>query len=145
MDYYDFPHSNSYRSLMTGLFVGLFATLVCLLFNLIYRRSTGFMPTDIINIATLAFGVNLLFPLIGLLFNGFRHWFKGGERIFSIVLTLLFLVFIWLAGGAHLTDSPVENREFHTLLIGVLVILGGSAAFLLPYLFHNRTFEEHVV
>ncbi|RYY81644.1 MAG: hypothetical protein EOO15_24155 [Chitinophagaceae bacterium] len=145
MDNYEVHPSASYRALMTGLFVGLFATVVCLLFNLVYRRSTGFGPTDIINIATLTFGINLAFPLIGLLFDGFRKWFKGGERAFTILLTLLFAIFIWRALGTQLTDNALLNREFRTLLIGVLLILGASAAFLLPFLYHNRQFEDHVV
>jgi len=31
------------------------------------------------------------------------------------------------------------------LLLGIVLILGVSAAFLVPYLFHNKKFEEHVV
>ncbi|RYZ24544.1 MAG: hypothetical protein EOO16_00120 [Chitinophagaceae bacterium] len=69
-----FPTQPGYRGLMTGLFAGLVATLACLLFNLIYRKETGFLPTEIINIVTLSFAVNLLFPVVGMLYSGLRSF-----------------------------------------------------------------------
>jgi hypothetical protein len=37
------------------------------------------------------------------------------------------------------------NSEFRQLLLGVVIIMGVSAVFLIPFLFHNKKFEEHVL
>lgn len=142
---YDFPKSTFYRALMTGLFVGIIDTLICLLFNLFYRESTGFSPSAIVNVATLIFFINLLFPLIGIIYNGFLKASRKGEIGFIILFILLTGLCIWLAEGVNRTDDATLNTEFRTLLLGIVLVLGLSAAFLLPYLFHNRNFEKHVV
>ena len=141
----DFPKSRFYRSLMTGLFVGIIDTLVCLLFNLVYRQSTGFSPSAIINVATIIFFVNLLFPLIGIVYNGFLGAARKGEIAFMVVFILVTVLCCWLAEGVRRTDNGLENAEFRTLLVGMVVVMGASAAFLLPYLYHSRSFEKHVV
>ncbi|RYD86524.1 MAG: hypothetical protein EOP50_22265 [Sphingobacteriales bacterium] len=142
---YDFPKSSGYRSLMTGLFAGLCATLACLLFNLVFRTETHFRPTAIINIATLAFAVNLLFPVLGLIYNAFRKASRNGRLVYSIVFLLLTALCVWRAEAATRGANPLEVSEFRTLLVGVILILGVCAALLLPFLYHNRSFEEHVV
>lgn len=141
----DAPRPSFYRSLMTGLFVGILATLACLLFNLIFRRSTGFQPTDLINVATLIFAVNLLFPLLGLVYNGFLRWRRRGVQGFTVLFALLFALLLWQSVTVHRFSDPHLNGEFRFLLTGIVLILGICADLLLPYLYQNRSFEEHVV
>jgi hypothetical protein len=142
---YDSPSSPFYRSLMTGLFVGIIDTLVCLVYNLVYRNSTGFQLSDIINVSSLIFFVNLLFPIIGMVYNGFLKWFKKGDLVYVIVFLVLTLFFAWRSEVVHRANDKTINHEFRTLLLGIVLILGVSAALLVPYLYHNKKFEEYVV
>jgi hypothetical protein len=142
---YEVPKSTFYRSLMTGLFVGIVDTLLCLLFNLFFRESTHFLPTSIVNVASLIFFINLLFPLIGIVYNFFLRSFKKGDVLFAIVFIVLTVLCVWGISLVQRSNNPTENSEFHTLALVIALVLGLSAAFLLPFLYHNRKFEEYVV
>jgi hypothetical protein len=142
---YEVPKSPMYRAIMTGLFVGIIDTLFCLVFNLIYRERTGFEPTSIINVSSLIFFVNLLFPLIGVIYSWISELFKKGDVVFIIFMIVVTGIFVWRSEMATRTDDHTLNVEFRTLLSGIVIIMGISAAFLLPWLYHNKKFEEHVV
>jgi hypothetical protein len=142
---YEVPTSPMYRAIMTGLFVGIIDTLLCLVFNLVYRESTGFSPTSIINVSSLIFFVNLLFPLIGVIYNWISELFKKGDIVFTVFIILLTVFFVWRSEMSSRTDDHVLNVEFRTLLAGLVIIMGISAAVFIPLLYHNKKFNEHVV
>src|SRR4051812_19841231 len=118
--HYDSPNSSFYRALMTGLFVGIIDTLVCLVYNLIYRNSTGFELSSIVNVAFLIFFINLLFPVIGMIYNGFLKWFKKGDLIYVVVFLLLTAFFAWRSEEVRRANDPTLNHEFRTLLLGIV-------------------------
>jgi hypothetical protein len=130
--------------MLTGVFVGIITTLVCLFYDAIYRESTRFSLGPIINVSTLIFVVNLIFLVISLIYYAFLKAFKR-DIIFTIVFALLTVFFIWRALGVHRTPDPHLNAEFKQLLLGVIIIMGIGASFLIPYLFHSKKFEEHVL
>lgn len=142
---YDFPKSSFYKSLMTGLFVGITVTLLCLVFNYFYRMATGFHLSSIINISTIIFSVNILFLLLGVLFYGLRAASRRGELFFIVLMVLLTLFFVWRADLAHRTNDVLLNMQFRGLLIGDIVVMGLCGALLLPFLFHNKAFNENVI
>jgi hypothetical protein len=142
---YDFKQSTFSKTLLTSVFVGFIATILCLIYNIIYRESTGFQLSDVINVSTLIFGVNLIFVVIGLVHFILLKNFKKGEIIFTALFVLLTLLGIWGAEAAHRTANVVQNHEFRQLLLGTVLIMGLAAAFLVPFLSHNRTFQEHVI
>src|SRR4051794_38958905 len=103
--YYDSPKSPFYRALMTGLFVGIIDTLVCVVYNLIYRDRTGFPLSDIVNVSFLIFFINLIFPVIGMIYNGFLKYFRKGDLIYVIVFILLTVFFAWRSEEVHRTSD----------------------------------------
>ncbi len=52
-------YSIFFKAMMTGLFVGITDTLICLVFNIAYRNATGYLPSSLINVSSLIFVVNL--------------------------------------------------------------------------------------
>ena len=48
----DQPSGPFYKAMMTGVFTGFCITIVCLVYNLIFRGNTNFIPADIINVST---------------------------------------------------------------------------------------------
>ena len=142
---YEFKQSTFSKTLLTSVFVGFVATILCLAFNIIYRESTGFQLSDIINVSTLIFGVNLVFVVIGAVHFVLVKNFKKGEVIFIGLFAILTLLGIWGAETAHRTMDAVQNNEFRQLLLGTVLIMGIGASFLTPYLSHNKTFQEHVI
>jgi hypothetical protein len=142
---YEFHQSPLSKAILTGLFAGFVATIVCMVYNLIFRNSTRFTMAEIINGTSLVFIINLVFLIIGAIYYGFIKTFKKGELIFIVVFALLTIFLAWKAEGVHRTADQLLNTEFRQLLLGVVIITGISAAFLIPFLFHNKTFEEHVL
>ena len=141
-DYKDIPFS---KAVMTGLFIGIIDTVICLIFNLVYRDFTGYPLSAFINVSTLIFAVNLLFPIIGIVYFLFTKAFPKSDIIFIIVFVLLTIFFSWKAES--ITRSPIHifTLQFMGLLLGMVIILGGTAAFGLPLLYHSKKFEEGVL
>ncbi len=98
MEYgYDFPKSKFYRAMMTGFFVGFIATFVCLAYNVVYRDTTGFPLSAFINVSSIIFLVNILFPVIGIIYYSFITSFKRADIPFMILF--LFLTAFFVADG----------------------------------------------
>lgn len=137
---YEFHQSPLSKAILTGVCVGFFSTVVCLLYNVIFRESTGYSATEYLNVSTLIFAVNLLFLVVGIFFFLFRSWFKKGNLIFEVVFALVILFCIWKAAQVHL-ESRSNTIEFRELLLGTIIILGIGIE-IIPLLFNNRKFHE---
>ena len=130
--------------MMTGLFVGIVATVICLAYNIFYRDKTGFLPADMINVSSLIFAVNLLFWVLGIVYYLFTIAFKKGDLAFFLVFLLLLAFSIWKATEAQRSADHEVNMQFRGLLLGIIIIIG-IGTLLIPYLFHSKKFEEHVL
>jgi len=146
MEYgYDFPKSKFYRAMMTGFFVGFIATFVCLAYNIVYRDSTGFPLNGFINVSSIIFAVNILFPIIGIIYYGFISSFKKADILFVILVLLLTAFFVWRTELILRTNDHLLDIEFRKLLLGIVLILGISASVLIPLLYHSKKFENAVL
>jgi hypothetical protein len=146
MEYgYDFPKSKFYRAMMTGFFVGFMATFVCLAYNIIYRDSTGFPLSAFINVSSIIFLVNILFPVIGIIYYGFISSVKKADIFFMILFIVLTGFFVWRTELIRRTSDHLLNGEFRNLLLGIVIILGISASIFIPLLYHNKKFTDAVL
>src|SRR5438045_7099778 len=141
---YDYPKSIFYRAMMTAFFVGFIATVFCLVYNIIYRDTTGFPLSSFINVSTIIFLVNLLFPIIGIIYYGLIAALKKADPVFVILCTLLFVLCIWKAETVHRSNDPHLNAEFKNLLLGIVIILGLAALFI-PILYHSKKFKQTIL
>jgi hypothetical protein len=142
---YDFPKSTFYRTFMTAVFVGLFATIITMVYDLVFVQYFAFPFSSIINVSSLIFGVNLIFIVVGILYYFFVSSLQRGDLYFIILFVLLTIFFVWRAEQANRTGDYVTNHQFRNLLAGIIIIMGGMAAFLVPFLYHNKKFEDHVL
>lgn len=133
------------KSLMTALFSGLVATVVCLVYNMVFRDITDFGLSTIINVSTVIFSINLLFLIIGFIYYAFLKAFKKGDMLFIIVFLLLTILCAWRANVINRSDIPLLNIQFHHLLVSLIIIMGLFAGIGIPVLFHSKKFEEHVL
>ncbi len=141
----DQQSSPFYRAMMTGVFVGFVDTIICLFYNIFYRSATDFIPADIINVSSLIFIINIIFVLVGMIYFVFRRTFKRGDLLYMAALVLVTILLVWKTSGVHRSDDLETNLHFKTLLTGIILILGASASFLIPFLFHNKAFEKEVI
>lgn len=142
---YNYKQTPFSRAMLTGLFVGILSTVVCLAYNIVYRDSTGFPMASIINVSSLIFVVNLLFWIIGIIYYVFLNSFKKGDLVYIVVFVLLTLFCIWKTEGVHRSADHELTVQFRGLMLGVVIIMGLCASFLIPYLYHNKGFEKYVV
>lgn len=142
---YDFQKSVFYRAFMTSVFVGLAATIVTLIYDYIFVQIFGFPLSAIINVASLIFAVNIVFLLVGILYYIFIASFKKGDLLYILLFVLLTAFLAWRSEYANRSDDFVVNRQFRQLLSGTVIIMGIMAAFLVPYLYHNKKFEDAVL
>lgn len=140
---YEFHQSPLSKAILTSVFIGFFATLVCLIYNIIFRESTGYLPADFINVSSLIFAVNLIFLIVGLVYFFFLRTFRKGDVVFEILFALLIIFCAWEAAHAHM-QNPTLTSEFRILLVGVIIIMGIGIE-LVPLFFHNKKFEEAVL
>lgn len=140
----NFQKNIFYKSFMTCVFVGIVGTLLSMFYHLVFVEYFHY-PLAIINVATLIFGVNLVFLVIGLLFYSFITSSRRGEQIYIAVFILITAFFTWKIQGVHRTDNDLINQQFRYLLSGIVIILGLLASIVVPFLFHNKQFNEYVV
>jgi hypothetical protein len=141
----DQPSTPFYKAMMTGVFVGFLDTIICLFYNIFYRGSKDFIPADIINVSSLIFGINSIFVIVGIIYFFFLKSFKKGEILFIAVFVLITVFLVLKAAGVQRSDDQVINGQFRGLLIGIILICGITASFLVPFLFHNKAFEKEVL
>lgn len=130
---------------LTGLFAGMAATLLCMIYYLAFKSITGFPLSSLLNVSSLIFVINVIFLCIGFLYYWLSDKSKKPDLLYIIVSIALTAIAIVLTFTAHRSDIKLINNEFHELLSGILVIMGLTAAFGIPFLYHNRYFNEHVL
>lgn len=130
--------------MMTGLFVGIIDTLICLVFNIAYRSATGYLPSSLINVSSLIFAVNLLLLVVGIVYFLFLSASKRGDILFEIAAIALTVFLIWKTAGLTRFGDPKLDSGFRGLLGGIVFILGASVV-CIPFLYRSRRFVEAVI
>ncbi len=128
-------------SLMTSVFCGFFATVVGLLFNVIFRFATNFPISDLINVSTLIYMLNVWFLIAGLIFYGLKVATPSGNIIFAVFSLVLCGFVFFLISGSKMSDVPKLATHYKGLLNGLVLIV---LLFMLsmPVLAGNKKFED---
>ncbi|RFM26294.1 hypothetical protein [Deminuibacter soli] len=146
MHIYEYQQTRFSKAVLTGLFCGIAATLTCLLYGFIYRFNTGFTLSAIINVPSIIIGCHILLVIAGLVYYALQQALgRAGNAVYMLLFAALTLFCIWQSTGV--VRSPIHELtiEFRQLLIGMIIIIGSSASFLMPYLFGNKAFERNVL
>ena len=134
---YDMHHTEFTKSLLAGVFAGIAATVISLLFNTFFRGYTGFFLSELINVSTVIFTLLVLGTIAGPVFYFFHHYLKTGTILFqiaSIIITILLII-----GGLQVQRSAdaIASKEFRELLTGVTIITGLCISFGIPFLYKH--------
>ncbi len=133
-----------FRAMMTGLFVGIIDTLICLIYNIAYRDVTGYLPSSLINVSSLIFLVNILLFVVGIAFFFFLRASKRGDLVFEVTVIALTAWLVWKTTGLTRFGDAKLDGGFRGLLGGIILILGVSAA-CIPLLYRSRRFVDAVI
>ncbi len=134
-DYEETPFS---KSVLSGVFAGILATLVILIYNFIYRGSTAFPLSEIINVSTVIFSSLIILTIVGVIFYFFIHYMKAGQLVYIILFSIITLLAAY--GSMHVARSTNQllNNEFHQLLLGTVLILGLCAVAGIPLFYKSK-------
>jgi hypothetical protein len=133
-----------FKAMMTGLFIGVIDTIICLSYNIAYRNISGYTPSFVINVSSLIFAVNLILLFLGMIYFLFTKMFGKNDIIFTLFIVVLTVFLIWKDETGHRFSDAAVNAGWRGLSSGILLILGVSAA-LLPFFSKSRFFEKHVI
>src|SRR5689334_21792267 len=134
---YDYKQSDLSRSVLGGLFSGIVATVLNMVFVYGYRFATGFEGVQGFDLTVIVFGTLLLSLACGVVFYFFVHFLRRGITSYRIAVLIITILIIYF--GLTLRQSIVGDlpTEFRVIVIITQVIIGGLAAFLIPYLFRH--------
>jgi hypothetical protein len=132
------------RTIMTGLFIGIIDTIICLGYNIGYREYTGYTPSALINVSSLIFAVNLSLLLAGMIYFLFVKVFGKNDLFFVIAAVFVTIFLIWKTEIGHRFADYAVNAEFKGLLLGIILIMGISAA-IIPLLFRSKLFDKYIL
>ena len=133
-----------FRAMMTGLFIGIIDTIICLAYNIGYRSTTGYIPSEIINVSSIIFAVCLIGTVVGIVYYFFRRFIRNADIVFFVLFLALTAWLTWQSVTVVRFDNPKLDGGFHGLLGGIVLILGVSSI-LLPFCFNSRKFQEAVI
>ena len=134
---YDLHHTEFTKSLLAGVFAGITATVVSLLFNTIFRGYTGFFLSDLINVATVIFVLLSLGTIAGPVFYLFHHYFKKGTVLFQLAAIIITILLCWGCMQVQRSANPADAKAFRELLTGVIVITGLCITVGIPFLYKH--------
>lgn len=134
-DYDETPFS---KSLLSGVFAGILATVVILIYNFIYRGSTAFPLSEIINVSTVIFASLIILTIMGVIFYFFVSKMKGGQMVYIIVFTALTIIAAFASMHVARSENVLLNNEFHQLLLGTVIILGVCAVAGIPMFYKSK-------
>jgi hypothetical protein len=123
-----------YQPLMAGLFAGIVATTLNIFYDVIFRQSTGFSLPELINVTTIIFATLFILVMSGVVFAILDRLTRYVQVIYIIIFSLATIACTYLALHTHRSADPVLTVEFRYLLMGIVIISGLLATFLIPYL-----------
>ncbi len=134
---YDYPQSDFSRGVLSGLFSGIAATLANVIFVFIYRSIAEFYVFNGMDITVIIFGSILLSMACGIIFYFFVHYLKQGITLYRIIVFVVTAIIVYLGISFRQSIIGEVPDEFRVMVIVTQVIIGGLAAFLIPYLFRH--------
>lgn len=133
-----YRYTISTRGILGGLFVGIATTVVNLLFDLVYRKITGYEFAEFININTIIFFTIPTLVVGGIVYSLMMQFVKRGLVMYISVCLVLTAVVAFIPLGPYMlpTGQPMAESA-RGLTLGIELITGLSGALALPY------FAEH--
>ncbi len=135
---HDYEDTEFSKSVLAGVFAGITAILLSLIYNTIFRRITGFSLSEIINVSTVIFALLIAVIVAGLIFYLFHHYLKRGTIIFQAAAFILTVLLVVGSMQVQRSSDPLLTNEFQGLLLGIVAITGACTVFLIPFLYKRN-------
>ena len=134
---YEYTQSDLSRSILSGLFSGIIATATNMIFVYVYRFISGFEDFQGFDVTVIIFGTLLLSLACGVVFYFFVHYLRRGITSYRIAVLIVTILIIYFGLALRKEIVGVVPIDFRVIVIATQVVIGGLAAFLIPYLFRH--------
>lgn len=134
---YDYPQSDLSRGILGGLFTGIVAAVINLVFVFAYRAITVFYEFNGLDITVIIFGSLLQCLACGIIFYFFVHYLRRGIPLYRLIVLVVTIAIVFLGIAFRQSVMGQVPNEFRILVVGTQVVIGGLAVFLIPYLFRH--------
>ncbi|MBV9986850.1 MAG: hypothetical protein JO301_04185 [Chitinophagaceae bacterium] len=133
-----YKYNVSTRGILGGLFVGIGAAVINLVFDIIYRKVTGYEFSEYININSIIFFTIPTLIVAGIVYSLMLQFVKRGMMVYIVVSVILTIIVAFIPLGPNmLPTGQAMPPSARGLTLGVELITGLMGAFALPY------FAEH--
>jgi hypothetical protein len=138
------PHETIYkynplsRGILGGLFVGILAAAVNLLFDYLYRKFTHYQISEFVNINSIIFFTIPTLVAAGIVYAILKQYVRNALIIYIALALVLTVVVAFIPLGPNmLPNGKAMPDASRGLTMGIEIITGLMGAFALPY------FAEH--
>jgi hypothetical protein len=126
------------RGILGGLFVGIIAAAVNLLYDYLYRYFTHYQVSEFVNINSIIFFTIPTLVGAGIVYAILREYVKKGLLLYTVLSVILTAVVAFIPLGPNmLPNGEAMPASARGLTMGIEIITGLMGAFALPY------FAEH--
>jgi hypothetical protein len=133
-----YRYTISTRGILGGLFVGIGTAVLNLIFDMVYRKITGYEFAEYININSIIFFTIPTLLVGGIIYSLIMQYVKRGMLVYVALCIVLTTVVAFIPLGPNMLPTgqamPASARG---LTLGVELITGVMGAFGIPY------FAEH--
>jgi DMSO reductase anchor subunit len=144
-DHYRYEYKNTplSKAVLGSLLAGIIATIINLIYDHVYRSITHYYFSEIFSLYALIAFTILICMAGGILYFFITKYFNKGTLIYIIVAVVLTIIALLMHVTANMPNGESISSNVNGLKIGLDVITGGSAAFLVPYFAqHPRLWSE---
>ena len=134
---HDYEQTEFSKSVLAGVFAGIAATILSMVFNAYFRAMIEFSLSEIINVSTIIFISILATTLSGIMFYLLHHYLKKGTVIFQLLSVVFTAILIVGVMYIQRSSDPMVSNKFRELLIGIIGITSLCTIFLVPFLFRH--------
>ncbi len=135
----------SYRTFMTALFLGITNALLCLISNVLYRQQEPYFSSTLLNVSYIIFGSLFIFALIGVVYTLLLRYLSKGNIVYIVVFALLMFFLLFRLSTGHFDNESLDDRLTRELSRNITIISGICVVAGIPFLHHNRWFQDNVI
>ena len=123
------------KALLAGALTGLAATLINMIYDVVFRSITNYVPDGWFNFFSITFASMIVLTLTGMFFYLFAK--SSSFKTYDLAIGIIVIAVICITGFLHTDKSQAAFYGNHGLVAGFVTFNGILALTLLPYLFRH--------
>jgi hypothetical protein len=127
------------KALLAGALTGLAATVINMIYDIVFRSITNYVPDEWFNFFSITFSTVIVLTLTGMFFYLFAK--HNSFKSYDVAMIIIAVAAICITAFFHADKSEAMFYGNHGLVAGFVVVSCILAVTLLPYLFkHPKLF-----